>query len=213
MAQEIFKQDASHADYVEAFFSTFDYPNLAWLHYIGKQQFTPASSALLSLAQSETRLGPAKFMLSMGKLCELIEAENAEDVGELDEEVRAYDELLDLVDVQRKQLKDLLDTIMETDLTAALSIADVGSKHQDILAKCSAITERSATRLIHERNQEGVTLFKRIVGNLIGDKRLGVEDTVDLLTLKDPNPDVSNFAIGIQLIYEAKVSLHASIVG
>jgi hypothetical protein len=152
-------------------------------------------------------------MLSMGKLCELIEVENAEDVSELDEEVRAYDELLDLVDVQRKQLKDLLDTIMETDLTAALSIADVGSKHQDILAKCSAITERSATRLIHERNQEGLTLFKRIVGNLIGDKRLGVEDTVDLLTLKDPNPDVSNFAIGIQLIYEAKVSLQAFIVG
>jgi hypothetical protein len=51
---------------------------------------------------------------------------------------------------------------------------------------------------------ESALLFKRLVANLIGDQRLGVEDTLDLLALKDNASDVGDYAIGLHLIYEAK---------
>lgn len=207
MAQEIFRQSGSHVEYVEAFFATFDYPNLAWIHQLGKSQFSAAGNTLLDLAQSDTRLGPVKFLLSMGKLCELVEIDSGAGTGDGDESlVREYDELLDLVDVQQKLRKDLLETIEGADISFAASIADVGSQNEDILTKASAITERITTRLKQDDFVETILLFKRLVGNLVGDKRLGIEDTLDMLGLKD-NVQQPGFSVGLHLVYESRVSI------
>lgn len=203
MAHEIFKQSGQQLEYVDAFFATYEYPSLAWLHQIGKKQFTAASTTLLNLAQADTRLGPAKFLLSMGKLCELVELENSEDVREMEAEVQVYDELMDLVDVQQKLLKDLMETLFQAD--ASFAITEPSSQNAEILAKASAITEQVTTRLASTGRSESVRLFKRLVANLIGDKRLGVEDTLDILALKDNMFHVGDYAVGLQLIYEAKV--------
>ncbi|KIM24888.1 hypothetical protein M408DRAFT_331557 [Serendipita vermifera MAFF 305830] len=205
MAHEVFKQTGAHVEYVEAFFSTFDYPNLAWLHQIGKSQFSTASSTLLSLGQSDNRLGPVKFLLSMGKLSELAELDDNEedDMHQIEEDVRAYDELLDLIDVQQKLRKDLLETITDADISLALSVADVGSKNEDLLAKAAAITERVTTRLAAGGFVEHITLFKRLVANIIGDKRLGVEDTLDMLGFKDDALQ-NGFSVGLHLVYETQ---------
>jgi nuclear pore complex protein Nup133 len=202
MAHEIFKQSDQQLDYVDAFFTTYEYPSLSWLHQIGKKQFTAASTTLLNLAQSETRLGPAKFMLSMGKLCELVELENSEDVREMEAEIQVYDELLDLVDVQQKLRKDLMETVSQVDIS--FSITDEESQNAYILARASAITEHTTTRLTTTGRSESAILFKRLVANLIGDQRLGVEDTLDLLALKDDASDIGDYAVGLHLIYEAK---------
>lgn len=205
-AHEVFKQTGAHQEYVENFFSNFDYPNLAWLHQMGKSQFSAASTTLIAQGESDNRLGPVKFLLSMGKLCELVELNGSDenDVREMDEDVRAYDELLELVDVQQKLRKDLMETIANADVSLALSVADVGSQNEDILAKAAAITEQVTTRLRAGGFVETTTLFKRLVGNIIGDKRLGVEDTLDILGLKD-NIQQTGFSVGLHLVYETRV--------
>lgn len=206
MAHEIFKQTGAHQEYVEAFFNAFEYPKLAWLHQIGKSQFSSASATLLSLGESDPRLGPVKFLLSMGKLCELVELDDNDDTDlrEVDEGIRVYDELLELVDVQQKLRKDLMETISDADMSLALSVADVGAQNEDILAKAAAITERVTTRLKSDGFSESITLFKRLAGNLIGDKRLGVEDTLDMLGLKD-NTQQTGLLVGLHLVYETRV--------
>jgi nuclear pore complex protein Nup133 len=208
MAHEIFRQSGSHVDYVEAFFAAYDYPDLAWIYQLGKGRFGAAGNMLLDLAQSDTRLGPVKFLLSMGKLCELTEVDAAGGNGDGDESlVREYDELLDLVDVQQKLRKDLLETIEGVNISFSASIADVGSQNEDLLTKASAITERVTTRLKQDGFVETITLFKRLVGNLVGDKRLGIEDTLDILGLKD-NAQQAGFSVGLHLVYESRVSAH-----
>ena len=212
MAHEIFQQSGSHMDYVDAFFAAYNYPNLAWIHQLGKSQFSTASATLLDLAQSDTRLGPTKFLLSMGKLCELVELEGAGDdddsyVRDMDEDLRMYDELLDLVDVQQKLRKDLLETIADVNMSFAASVADLGAPNEEILTKATAITECVTKRLKQDGFTETITLFKRLVGNLIGDKRLGVEDTLDILGLKDSAQlGQTGFSVGLHLVSETRVS-------
>lgn len=219
MAREIFKQSGPQLDYVEAFFTTFDYPRLSWLHLISKKQFTAASSTFLNLARSEPALDPAKFMLSMGKLCELVEIDRAgggvggsvslsregNTSADVDEDIKVYDESLDLVDVQLKLRKDLLELISDVDITSSLQIADVGAKNEEILAKAHAIAERAATKLIAAGRMGLVSLFKRLVGNLVAGRRLGVEETMDVLTLKDNSFDLVDFTVALHLIYESQV--------
>lgn len=206
MAYEIFKQSDIHGNYVEAFFSHFDNPTLGWLHQIGKRQFTAASATLQSLSQAETRLGAAKFLLSMGKLCELVELKETKDIREMDEEIQGYDEMLDLLDVQQKLRDDLLQSIAQEG-----SSLELDSENAEILARASIITQQFTARLQDSGRSESSLLFKRLVANLIGDIRLGVEDTVDILSLKDNLLDARDYAVAVHLIYDAKVRAFFSI--
>jgi nuclear pore complex protein Nup133 len=223
MAREIFKQNGIQLDYVEAFFTTFDYPRLNWLHLISKNQFTAASPILLNLGRAEPELDQAKFMLSMGKLCELVEHERtvgraqaqAEAAGlsadiDADEEIQTYDENLELVDVQLKLRNDLLAIIRDVDVAGTIQVADVGSKNEEVLAKARAITERATTQLVAGGRTGLANLFKRLVGNLIAGRRLGVEETMDALTLQDNTSSVGNFTVAMHLIYQSKVCSHSS---
>lgn len=214
MAREIFRQDGAQIHYVEAFFATFDYPRLNWLHLISKKQFTAASSTLLGLGRTEPQLDQTKFMLSMGKLCELVEHNRAasrtlphsESAGaDADEEIQNYDENLELVDVQLKLRDDLLAMISDVDIAGTIQLEDVGGKNEEILVKARAITERATTQLAAGGRTGLEALFKRLVGNLIAGRRLGVEETMDVQTLQDNTFSVSNFTVAMHLIYQSKV--------
>ncbi|CCA67372.1 hypothetical protein PIIN_01203 [Serendipita indica DSM 11827] len=203
-AGEIFKETGKNADYVEAFFATYEYPGLSWLHLLGKQEFTAASTTLLTISQSEPRLGPSKFLLSLGKLCELVEFQDAETSQDIEEPIRMYDELLDLVDVQQKLRNDLLRTISDFDPTVDIPISEVGSKNVEVLSKAVAITERVTTRLSKWGRRESIELFKRLVGNLVGERRISLDDTLDLIGLGDVRPESIGHAVGLHLIYESR---------
>ncbi|KAG8825218.1 hypothetical protein FRC19_011894 [Serendipita sp. 401] len=204
MASEIFKEPTQKQAIVDKFFSTYDYPQLAWLHMIGKGQFTAASSALLSLAETEARLGDAKFLLSVGKLCEMVDLGDTEDDQNVDEPIAVYDELLDLVDVQQKLRQDLLEAIEGFDITRDVPVADVGSANLEVVAKASLIVERIASKLKATERKTSSMLLQKLVGNLIGDKRLTIEDTLDIIGLKDNNTLAANYGVALHLIYEAK---------
>ncbi|KAG8813545.1 hypothetical protein FRC17_001500 [Serendipita sp. 399] len=204
MASEIFKEPAQKQDIVDEFFSTSDYPQLSWLHMLGKKQFAAASSALLTLAETEARLADAKFLLSVGKLCEMVDLGDTEEDQDIDEPIAVYDELLDLVDVQQKLRLDLLEVIDDFDVTRDVPVADVGSANVETVAKASLIVERIASNLKAGERKASATLLQKLVGNLIGDKRLTIEDTLDVIGLKDNNSQAANYGVALHLIYEAK---------
>ena len=205
LAHEIFKEIRKSTEYVEAFFAAYDYPGLSWLHLLGKEEFTSTSLALLTISQAEARLGPSKFLLSLGKLCELVELQDADTSQDIEEPIRVYDELLDLVDVQQKLRNDLLRTISGFDATLDIPISEVGSKNVEVLSKAVAITERVTTRLAQWERSESIELFKRLTGNLVGERRISLDDTLDLIGLGDVRPESVGHAVGLHLIYESRV--------
>ncbi|KAF8892544.1 Non-repetitive/WGA-negative nucleoporin C-terminal-domain-containing protein [Infundibulicybe gibba] len=181
----MFSQADTNHVYMDRFFTEHPHPSISWIHDLGKERHSSAAAALLAEAEHATNLEVKHLMLSIGKLshlAQLHETDMTTDESVLD----AFHDGLDFVSVHEtllKELKSALDGVRGRQ-TLENQIDIIAKKKAGMLAEKYALTQ----------------LFRNLVRELLHGKALSVEDIVDVLTLKDNDSALEDYATALHLL-------------
>ncbi|KAH7921734.1 hypothetical protein BV22DRAFT_1095926 [Leucogyrophana mollusca] len=184
----LFAQEDTHAAYMDKFFAEHPHPAISWIHDLGRGRQGAASVALLGESKHAAEIDVKHFMLSIGKLSQLAQLQES---GSVDEGVlEAFHDDLDFVSVQEKLLEEMKKVLVSV------------RGRQGLDGQVEAIAKAKAGKL---RATEGLLgVFKTLVRQVLQGKTLSVEDAVDLLTLKDNEESVEDYATALHLLARAE---------
>ncbi|KAF9227508.1 hypothetical protein BS17DRAFT_746046 [Gyrodon lividus] len=173
-----------------------EYNAIAWVNDMGRGRFGDASGRLLREAKSAGEVGVRHFSLSLGKLAHLAHLQEGGSIDEvtLDVSTIAFHDGLDFIAVQEKLLADFQ--------SALGSIR--GKQKQSLDAQVDAILRAKAKKLKESERKGLITAFKNHVRQILQGKVLVVEDAVDLLTLKDKEGSIEDYATALHLLLRAE---------
>ncbi|TFK55057.1 hypothetical protein OE88DRAFT_1674600 [Heliocybe sulcata] len=188
----LFAQQERYGDYIDMYFAQHPNPTISWINDIGKGRYGAASESLLEVAKGEGTLEVKHLMLSIGKLSQL--AQLHEPNASVEEKVlNAFHDGLDFISVHETLLEKFR-VVLE---------AHKGKQSHD--AQADTVVRAKAKSLANRKYT--MRLFKDLIRQLLQGKALGVEDIVDLLTLKDNDgEEMEDYTTALQLVDEAKVS-------
>ncbi|KAJ7632668.1 hypothetical protein FB45DRAFT_978375 [Roridomyces roridus] len=166
----MFSQDEVHSGFLDKYFATHPDPSISWIHDLGQRRYEAAAAALLTESQNAAQLNTKHLMLSIGKLAHLAQVQ---ETGE-----PAHDD-------------DTLDTF-HNDL-------DFVSVHQALLDEFRPVLESLRGRQSLEAQIDAI-IFKDLVRQLLQGNALSMEDTVDVLTLKDNTTSVEDYTTALHLL-------------
>ncbi|XP_006458086.1 hypothetical protein AGABI2DRAFT_216285 [Agaricus bisporus var. bisporus H97] len=174
--------------YMDKFFVEQPNDSISWLHDIGKKRFDAASDALLREARGAVNLESKHLLLSIGKLAHLAQVyDNAVSMNE--KTLDWYHDELDFVSVHEALLED-----MQTALVGMRGRHSLDNQI-DTIVKAKAIGLAEKKGMLH--------IFKDLVKHLLQGKALSIEDAADMLTLKDNEETIEDFATALQLVSRA----------
>ncbi|PBL03649.1 hypothetical protein ARMGADRAFT_1095393 [Armillaria gallica] len=185
----LFSLDESHTGYMDKFFADNANPLISWIHDLGHERYAAAARALLVESSEATNIASKQLMLSIGKLSHL--AHEQETLAPSDEDISdAFHDGLDFVSVHESLLEEFNAVI------ATLK------GRQSLDSQTDAIIQQKATRL---SDRPALTqVFKDFVRNVLQGKVLSIEDAVDVLSLKDNNETLGDFAMALHLLAEVQ---------
>ncbi|KAK0450161.1 Non-repetitive/WGA-negative nucleoporin C-terminal-domain-containing protein [Armillaria borealis] len=181
----LFSLDESHTGYMDKFFADNTNPLISWVHDLGHGRYAAAARALLVESGEATNIASKQLMLSIGKLSHL--AHEQETLAPSDEDISdAFHDGLDFVSVHESLLEEF---------NAVLATL---KGRQSLDSQTDAIIKQKATRL---SDRSALTqVFKDFVRNVLQGKVLSIEDAVDVLSLKDNNETLGDFAMALHLL-------------
>ncbi|KAJ6547586.1 hypothetical protein B0H19DRAFT_1266498 [Mycena capillaripes] len=181
----MFSQDDVQSTYMDKFFTTHPDSSISWIHDLGQRRYQAAADALLSESETATRLNAKHLMLSIGKLAHLAHVQETGEVAD-DYILDNFHNDLDFVSVHQALLdefKPVLDSLRG---------------RQSLEAQIDAIVKSEASKLT---DQKALTqIFKDLVRQLLQGNALSMEDTVDVLTLKDNTTSVEDYTTALHLL-------------
>ncbi|KAF7338280.1 Methyltransferase type 11 [Mycena venus] len=181
----MFSQDDVQSTYMDKFFATNPDSSISWIHDLGQRRYEAAADALLSDSETASQLKTKHLMLSIGKLAHLAHVQETGEVAD-DYVLDNFHNDLDFVSVHQALLdefKPVLDSLRS---------------RQSLEAQVDAIVKSEASRLT---DQKALTLiFKDLVRQLLQGNALSMEDTVDVLTLKDNTTSVEDYTTALHLL-------------
>ncbi|KAJ7111560.1 hypothetical protein C8R43DRAFT_1091558 [Mycena crocata] len=180
----MFSQDDVQGAYMDKFFAAHQDSSISWIHDLGQRRYGAAAEALLSESETATQLNTKHLMLSIGKLAHLAQVQ---ETAEADDYVLDnFHNDLDFVSVH-EALLDEFKPVLES-----------LRGRQSSEAQIDAIVKSEASRL---SDQKALTLiFKDLVRQLLQGNALSMEDTVDVLTLKDNMTSVEDYTTALHLL-------------
>ncbi|KDQ60778.1 hypothetical protein JAAARDRAFT_190924 [Jaapia argillacea MUCL 33604] len=182
----MFAQEDSYGAYMNAFFEKYPNRDIAWIHDLGKGRFGLASQLLLSEAKSAPWLETKQLMFSIGKLAHL--AQLHENEASIDEAVLdSFHDGLDFVSVHQALLLEF---------RAALTSSSRSKQSLD--AQVETMAKAHASNL-HDRRAL-LKVFKQLVRRLLQGRSLSIEDSADVLSLKDNKKGVADYATALHLL-------------
>ncbi|KAF7363465.1 Methyltransferase type 11 [Mycena sanguinolenta] len=185
----MFSQDDMQTAYMDKFFAAHPDPSISWIHDLGQRRYEAAATALLSESESASQLKAKHLMLSIGKLAHLAHVQETGEIAD-DYLLDNFHNDLDFVSVHQALLdefKPILDSLRG---------------RQSLEAQIDAIVKGEALRL---SDQKALTLiFKDLVRQLLQGHALSLEDTVDVLTLKDNTTSVEDYTTALHLLARAQ---------
>ncbi|EJD02313.1 uncharacterized protein FOMMEDRAFT_124682 [Fomitiporia mediterranea MF3/22] len=183
----LFEQSETYGEYIDAFFIKHPYPNVSWVHDIGKGRWGSASSTLLTQVDRTLDLETRHVMLSIGKLSQIAESEKSQTRS--DTILDAFHDGLDYVSVHDKLIEEL---------RAPLA----GSKQRQSLENQADAIMKAVAPALKPKTYSGFhSEFKASVKEVLQNHALRVEDLIDILTLKESTLD---FETALALIKNAK---------
>ncbi|KAJ6596941.1 hypothetical protein DFH09DRAFT_1403501 [Mycena vulgaris] len=181
----MFSQEDVQGAYMDKFFVAHPDASISWIHHLGQRRYGEAAEALLSESEGATQLSTKHLMLSIGKLAHLAELQETGDAAD-DYVLDSFHNDLDFVSVHQAIL-DEFKPVLES-LRA----------RQSLDAQIDAIVKSEALRL---SDHKALTLiFKDLVRQLLQGNALSMEDTVDVLTLKDNVTSVEDYTTALHLL-------------
>ncbi|KAL7420109.1 hypothetical protein Q5752_005074 [Cryptotrichosporon argae] len=160
----LLSQDEVYGALLTSFFASHAYPHLAWMHHLACGRYGDAAQALAGVEATTGELEGKHLVASLGKLAAVAETKKS-DAPKAKSLLQHLDNELDLISVQ----DTLRDSIVARASAAGGGADAVVAAHAAGLAEKPAFTE----------------LLADCVGRLIAGDALGIEDLVDVLTLKD----------------------------
>lgn len=181
----MFSQDDVQGAYMDRFFATHPDPSISWVHYLGQRRYGEAAQALLSESEVATQLNTKHLMLSIGKLAHLVQLQGTTE-GADDRVLDSFHDDLDFVSVHQALLdefKPVLESLRG---------------RQSLESQIDAIVKSEASRLTDHRAL--MLIFKDLVRQLLQGNALSMEDTVDVLTLKDNVTSLEDYTTALHLL-------------
>ncbi|KAI0322245.1 Non-repetitive/WGA-negative nucleoporin C-terminal-domain-containing protein [Amylostereum chailletii] len=183
----LYEQEEIYGPYIDRFFATRSHPSVSWIHDLHRHRYAAAADSLLSEGQQAGELVAKQLLFSIGKLSHL--AQLQEDSGAEDDSVLdAFHDGLDFVSVHEAVADDLK------------SVLSTRGK-QSLEKQVEVITNAKAAKLVDATALQGV--FKQLVRQLLQGKALSVEDIADILSLKDNDADVGDYATALHVLSRA----------
>jgi len=183
----LFSQGEATADYLDKFFAKHNRPFVSWVQDLEKERFHSAAETLLGESENAGDLAAKELMLSIGKLTHL--AQMQEDATVDESMLDAFHDGLDFVSVHEALTDELKSAVASVPGKQSLD-----RQVETILQKkASAITDNKVYPLI----------FKQLVRSLFQGKALSVEDIADVLSLKDNDTTISDYATALHLLARA----------
>ncbi|KAH9465346.1 hypothetical protein Pst134EA_013234 [Puccinia striiformis f. sp. tritici] len=192
---ELLSQDSVYAPLITSFLDNMDYGKFSWIHDLAIDRFDHASLVLLKEAESEKNLDDQKIMLSLGKLCQVAQIDEA---GQIDQEkilqdIEVVDDRLDILQAQLK-LSDLCKSILDSQPQYSLLSLD---------QQIEVLRQHLAPNLV-DRPAFG-QLFDRYVRQIIAGDALKIEDLIEFYGLKaNLEEQVEDFVIALDVFSRAK---------
>lgn len=184
----IFAQNDSYRPYIDSFFSRHPYPSVSWVHDLGNGRWRSASCSLLAQSEFTLDLDARHAMLSIGKLAQLVDSEKSSS-STAQSTLDAFHDGLDYISVHKKLIDEL---------RAPLA----GSKiRQSLESQVDIITKTIAPSLKAKLYPGFYSELRSCIKSLLQNHALGVEDLIDVLTLKESTLD---FVVALQLIQNTK---------
>ncbi|KAJ4487908.1 hypothetical protein J3R30DRAFT_3654300 [Lentinula aciculospora] len=177
----MFAQSEGYSTYLDRFFEQNPTPSISWLHDLGKKRYYEAADALLNEAQQTVNLEVKHLELSIGKLANLAHLRKTEGIRD-----DAFHDALDVVSVH-EALLDAFNAV----------VANMRGR-RSLDTQVDTIIKEKASLLPEKR--ELTYIFKKLVKDLLQGKSLSIEDTVDVLTLKDNFESVGDYATALHLL-------------
>ncbi|KAJ7046830.1 hypothetical protein C8F04DRAFT_1227029 [Mycena alexandri] len=181
----MFSQDDVHSIYMDKFFASHPDSSISWIHDLGQRRYEAAAEALLAESDDATQLSTKHLMLSIGKLAHLAQVQETTEIVD-DHVLDHFHNDLDFVSVHQRLLdefKPVLDSLRA---------------RQSLDAQIDAIVKSEASGL---KDQKALTfIFKDLVRKLLQGNALSMEDTVDVLTLKDNTTSVEDYTTALHLL-------------
>ncbi|KAJ7940617.1 Non-repetitive/WGA-negative nucleoporin C-terminal-domain-containing protein [Mycena leptocephala] len=181
----MFSQDDVQSAYMDKFFAAHPDASISWIHDLGQRRYEAAADALLSESETVTQLNTKHLMLSIGKLAHLAHVQETGEIAD-DYMLDNFHNDLDFVSVHQALLdefKPVLDSLRG---------------RQSLEVQIDAIVKSEASRL---SDQKALALiFKDLVRQLLQGNALSMEDTVDILTLKDNTTSVEDYTTALHLL-------------
>ncbi|KAJ7449858.1 hypothetical protein FB451DRAFT_741132 [Mycena latifolia] len=181
----MFSQDDVQGAYMDKFFAAHPDPSISWIHHLGQRRYGEAAEALLSESETATQLNAKHLMLSIGKLAHLAQLPETAEAAD-DHVLDSFHNDLDFVSVHQALLdefKPVLESLRG---------------RQSLEAQIDAIVKSEASRLSDHRAL--MLIFKDLVRQLLQGNALSMEDTVDVLTLKDNVTSVEDYTTALHLL-------------
>jgi len=183
----LFSQREAYADYLDRFFLKHNLPYVSWIHDLEKERFHSTAETLLAESEDAGELVAKELMLSIGKLAQL--AQMQEDTSVDESMLDAFHDGLDFVSVHESLAEELK--------SALVSVRGKQSLDRQVetilLQKASVIMDKKVFPLI----------FKQLARYLLQGKALSVEDMADVLSLKDNDTTIGDYATALHLLARA----------
>ncbi|KAN0123739.1 Non-repetitive/WGA-negative nucleoporin C-terminal domain containing protein [Russula decolorans] len=183
----LFSQGEATADYLDRFFAKHNRPFVSWVQDLEKDRFHSAAETLLGESENAGDLAAKELMLSIGKLTHLAQMQEDSSVDE--SMLDAFHDGLDFVSVHEALTEELKS-----------AIASVPGK-QSLDRQVETILQRNASALTDKKVYP--LIFKQLVRSLFQGKALSVEDIADVLSLKDNDTTIDDYATALHLLARA----------
>ncbi|KAG6851014.1 hypothetical protein H0H93_004501 [Arthromyces matolae] len=182
----MFAQDDSHSLYIDKYFSEHPNNSVSWINDLGKGRFAAVSTTLLKEAGHSHNLETKHFMLSVGKLAHLAQLHESNTPAPDNSILDGFHDDLDFVSVHEALLQEFK------------SVPEAARGRQTLDSQIDTILKATATGLREKPALRNI--FKELVRGLLQGRALCIEDAVDVLTLKDNNSSVEDFATALHLL-------------
>ncbi|KAG6814378.1 hypothetical protein H0H92_010964 [Tricholoma furcatifolium] len=182
----LFAHDHTHNAHIDKYFAENPDDSISWIHALGQGSYATASATLLKEAEQANNLDAKHLMLSIGKLSHLAQLHESKTATIDNAVLDAFHDDLDFVSVHETLLQEFRSAL---DGVRGRQTLD---NQIDTIVKATAagLQEKPALR----------DIFKDLVRGLLQGRALCIEDAVDVLTLKDNNSNVEDFATALHLL-------------
>ncbi|KAG5342787.1 hypothetical protein C0989_008737 [Termitomyces sp. Mn162] len=182
----MFAHDDSHSPHIDKYFAENPSNSISWINDLGKERYSIACATLLKEAGHAGNLDAKHLMLSIGKLAHLAQLHES-NTGAADSSLLdAFHDDLDFVSVHEALLQEFR------------SALDAIRGRQTLDSQIDTIVKATATGLQEKPALKDI--FKDLVRGLLQGRALCIEDAVDVLTLKDNDSSLEDFATALHLL-------------